>query len=265
MITRKASDQPWVANLIGRARRAFVSFISIFRKPSGSAPGNAADEEVSERGTSRRADIVRVVLALGIAVGLGSTGTLALMSTGAEANPGVLQAGTLDVVVNGELATVANIDGTHVEATWEMTDLLPGEYLAVEFEVANAGASTMPLDYTLHAYGTGVLANDLSVRLYQDATAANPDGDQTTVGWNTWRRGSCTGGTQVKWWSRLGEGTSNAIALQGTKQPLAVGESDKYCIYLALDSISATWNNPALLGGKSTLVLVVRGTQKGAP
>lgn len=214
--------------------------------------------------TRRRWDMVRAVLAGGIAFGLGGVGTMASWTTGASLDPGALTSGQLDVVVNNQLATVAHVDGTYVEASWKVVDMMPSEYVALEITATNAGSSTMPLDLRVEGYATGTLGPHMAVAFYADAVAANT-ASFTSVGPSTWREGTCTGGTKLTNWVNLGSGPGAPATIIGTKQRLNVGESRHYCVQLALDGAATTYDNATLLNTLTTVVIVLRGTQVGAP
>lgn len=203
-------------------------------------------------------------LSMGIALGLGSVGTMAMWSTTVTTTPGTITAGQLDVTVNGALSGQAGRDGTRTEATWSMTNMLPGESEAVNILVANNGVGTIPLDVRMNAYATGAFGPALRVRVYDDGVAANSGGSLTTPLASHYRTGSCTG-TPIAAAQAIGTSAATATVVDATKQQLAVGASHRYCVLVSVDSTASTYNNAAYRDAKATVSFVVRGTQAGAP
>lgn len=220
--------------------------------------------EPQPRARRRRVDVIRAVLACGIALGLGSVGTLAQWTTGGSVQAGSIRAGQLDVVVNGHLATVANVDGTHVETSWKIDEMLPGEFVALTITATNAGASTMPLDLRVAGYVQGTLGPYLNFEFWEGGTVTGGT-PWTSPAAATWRQASCAGGIPLTGWRTLGSTPAAPTPILTTKQRLNVGQSKTYCVLMALNGDAATYGNTALLGAKGTAVLVFRGTQDGAP
>lgn len=214
----------------------------------------------------RRHGIVRAVLACGLALGLGSVATMAQWSTGAEATPGSLTSAQLDLVANGHLAGKVNIDGTYAQANWTVEDFLPAEYTAVEITVSNTGDGQLPLDVRWDAYVEGALAPAFEFTFYDGGTPTNVGGPRTNVIWNTYRTGTCAGGTRIgSAWRHVGTGAANATTIVSNKLRLEVGQSHSYCVVIAIGGKPEIWNNTALLDKTGTVVFVLRGTQVGAP
>lgn len=185
---------------------------------------------------------------------------MAVWTTGQSIAPGPLRSAQLDVVVNGQLASVANLDATHVVTSWRVDDMLPGEFAGLSITATNGGSSDMPLDLRMDGYAEGALAGHFTVQVYEDATPTDTP-PLTGVGSTTWRQSSCVGGTRLTSWIYL----DSLTHLVPTKQRLNVGQSKTYCVLLALSGAAATYDNPGLLDGKGTVVFVLRGTQEGAP
>lgn len=222
----------------------------------------SADER--RKGGRRRSGRLRALLACGIALGLGSIGTFASWSTGASIAPGSIKAAQLDVVADGQLASSTNRDGTYTKATWAVDDLLPGEVVAVSFTVSNAGVSEMPFDLRMDAYVEGTLGSSLRFQFYNGGTpsASTP---LTSVQGDTYRQGSCSGGTQFLGSTALGVGAGNATPIVTTKQRMNVGDTRSYCVLIALPEGSSVYSDTGILNQKATLVMILRGTQEGAP
>lgn len=222
------------------------------------------DETVSRpRRRRRRFDVIRAVLACGLALGLGSVGTMARWSTGASIAPGPTRSGQLDVLVNGDLAGVSNIDGTSVQATWQIEDMLSNEYTTFLIEVKNGG--TMPLDLRMGAYAEGDLAPGFAFGFF-DGGVPTGNGQLTNVTYSTWRQAECQGGLAIgPIWRLIGIGAENETPIATTKRRLNVGESHSYCVRAAVNNQRAVWENTDLLGKTGTIVVVLHGTQVGAP
>lgn len=211
----------------------------------------------------RRSGRTRMWLSLGLALGLGSVGTMALWSTTVTAVPGTVTAGQLDVLVNGVLSGQANRDGT-TTMTWSVTNLLPGESQAYALPVSNGGVSTIPLDVRLSAYASGALGPALRVQVYRSGTPTNTGGSASTPLASHYRTGTCTG-TAAGSAQAVGTSAATATVVDATKVPLTVGASTTYCVIVSMDSAATTYNTAAYRDAKATLSIVVRGTQRGAP
>ncbi|MFZ2177726.1 MAG: SipW-dependent-type signal peptide-containing protein [Rhodococcus sp. (in: high G+C Gram-positive bacteria)] len=126
---------------------------------------------------------VRAILALGIVLGLGAVGTLALWSNSAVATSGVFSTGTIDLRVN-EVDTYS-FTGT---SGLTMTNMLPGESRAATLQVQNK-LSTLPVTYSMAAgtaAGSPLLADYIQLRVFGSASPTNA----ASGGLNT---GSCSG------------------------------------------------------------------------
>lgn len=211
-------------------------------------------------------DIIRAILACGLAFGLGSIGTLAKWSTGESASPGSIQAGQLDVVVNGHLANLNNLNGTYVEAAWRIEDLLPGESVSTSITVTNGGSSTMPLDLRIDDWITDPgLAPGMQIHMQTGGTPTEIV-PFTNVGASTYRTAACVGGVGVDGTGLSpGTGPSDPVHLMATKNRLAVGQSVTYCLRLIMRNGGPYYSATERLAQSTTLVLAFKGTQVGAP
>lgn len=150
---------------------------------------------------------LRAILALGMVLGLGAVGTLALWSNSAVATSGTFATGTVDVRVNG-------VDSYSFTGTngLTMANMLPGESRAATLKVQNT-PSSLPLTYTMAAStpaGSPLLANYIALRVFGSAAPTNA----VSNGLNT---GSCTG-------TQLGSATlkaANSVPVITTPQNLA--------------------------------------------
>lgn len=130
---------------------------------------------------------VRAILALGIVLGLGAVGTLALWSNSAVTTSGDFRTGVVDLQVKGVKDYVFSATTT----PFTMTNMLPGESRAATLQVQNT-LSTIPVTYTMAARtsaGSPTLANYLRMTVSGSASPTNT----TSGGLAT---GSC-GGTQI--------------------------------------------------------------------
>ncbi|QSE93290.1 hypothetical protein JWS13_34210 [Rhodococcus pseudokoreensis] len=123
---------------------------------------------------------VRAVLSLGILLGLGAVGTLAVWSDDATATSGTFTTGTIDIR--------ANAVDSYTFGTLALANMLPGESVAQPLVVNNVG--TAALKYTMSATtpaGSPALASQLTVSVYNGGSAGNATG-------NGMRTGTCSGG-----------------------------------------------------------------------
>lgn len=209
-----------------------------------------------------RLDVVRAIAALGLALGIGATGTFAYWSSHAKGTGATFTAGRLDVVVNGQLATQANLDGTWSEASYRVDDLLPGESRAFMVSVSNSGTGVVPFDLRMNAYTTGALGPALRFAFYSGGTATN-SGAPTNVTATTYRTGSCSGTQLVGPLVQLSASPATPTTVIGTKVDTPVGTTHEYCVRVTLDNTAATWNDATKQAAQGILVMVVKGTQKG--
>ncbi|MEV8249409.1 SipW-dependent-type signal peptide-containing protein [Microbacterium sp. NPDC076768] len=223
---------------------------------------------MSERSSKprRRASLgtrVRVGLSMGLALGLGATGTMALFSATSTAELGAIAGSSLDVTVNGELAGPANRDGTLAVDAWTTDDMLPGESVAVNIVAANNGTGSIPLDVRLNAYTLGTLGPSFRFEIYEGGIATNPE-PLTAPASDSYRTGSCGDGTLVNA-TIAGPDAANSFEVAPDKHRLNIGESFTYCVVIALDSSASTVSDTALLNAQGTAAFIVRATQVGAP
>lgn len=212
-----------------------------------------------DRGRSSLSTRIRMWLSLGIALGLGSVGTMALWSTTATTRPGTLTAGVLDITVNDLLSGAADRNGTRTEVGWTLNDMLPGEQQAVSLKVGNNGQGNLPVDFRLAAYVAGTLGSAIRVTVYDGGTPTN-----SAPAANAYRTASCVGGTLVGTMNQsLAASAAGATLLDASKQTLAVSQTHTYCLLVALDDSAATRNSAALRDAKATLFFLVNGTQLG--
>ncbi|OUZ12574.1 hypothetical protein BHE97_02445 [Aeromicrobium sp. PE09-221] len=190
--------------------------------------------------------IVGVILALAVGVG----GTMAFWSDEATVETGSLEAGRLDVTLNGQLTGPG---GSIADAQFAIADLVPGESFARTITVGNGG--TVPLDFSVTGSTSGTLGTALRWTVVAGGTAGNTGtiaaGDRT---------GTCTGGTTTYPSATISGSAASPTTVVGTRGPLAVGTAQSLCIIVGLDP-----NAPGTLQGETaTARFVVTGTQRGA-
>lgn len=221
--------------------------------------------------TARAAVVVKASLSLGIAIGLGSVTTFAYWTASASVEIGAMESGDLDVTLNGELAGIANLDGTLTTATWDASNLLPGERIAFDVTVTNAGSTPMDIEYTVGSYFVGPYAPAVRAMYHRGGSATNAplnpssNANLTDVNAQTMRRGSC-GGTDIHGGWQLGISTDPLAPtmIETPARTLAHGASEQYCVVMAFDHNQASWNTTAYRNAGGSFVLVIRGVQAGA-
>lgn len=226
----------------------------------------------SEEGTVRRhpdrrprSVVVRTLLSLGLVLGLGSVGTMALWSSSAKVSPGGLTAAQLDISVNDGLTGTASRDATRTEANWTMNDMLPGEQRAFSITVG-ATAESIPVDVRASGYATGTLGPALRVSIFLGGTPTNTGGSLTAPAAGSFRTATCAGGTLIGAGGvSLGSDAAKATVLDATKRRLNAGGSMSYCLVVRLDDSAATRDDARLRNARATATIMIRGTQEGAP
>ncbi|WP_107767207.1 M73 family metallopeptidase [Nocardioides terrigena] len=177
---------------------------------------------------------VRAVLALGILVAPLGVNTMAYWSSRVVLAPGTVQAGTLDLTVNG-----AN---SLAEAGLTVGNMAPGATTAAVFTVRNASAGgNAVLTYTVHATAADAAPAGTSAALVAKVTTAST---VTTSGTNK----TC-GGTVV-----TTAATFNGPLVAAPRE-LGVGASQTLCVQASLAA-----DAPA--GGRSTITMTFKAVQK---
>ena len=128
---------------------------------------------------------IRALLSLGVVLGFGAVGTAAYWTDQATLAGTTFTAGTLDLKLDGNLAGPG---GSYTKTSLGITNLIPGESVAVTVSVQNAG--TVGFKYTAKAYNTGDLSSGLRWTVVANSTASNSGTEAAGT-----RAGSCCGGT----------------------------------------------------------------------
>lgn len=133
----------------------------------------------------RRTGVLRALLSLGIVLGIGSVGTTAYWTDTATMNAGSIQAGTMDLQLDSNLAGVG---GTWANPKLTMANMIPGESLAVTVPVQRASGS---IGFTYN--GTATASGDLASAIRWTIT----DGTAGTAATNAngIRTNTCSGTT----------------------------------------------------------------------
>lgn len=97
---------------------------------------------------------VRVLLSAGLVLGLGSLNTMASWTDDAALDVGTIRAGSLDLLIAGNLPGQG---GTTTTPSLGLTGMVPGESVAVTVPVQRA-ASTVGFTYAARATAVGALA-----------------------------------------------------------------------------------------------------------
>lgn len=212
--------------------------------------GRKAGATPGRRRTSGRARAVLTLGAVGaLALGLGAQGTFAFWTDSGTVTTGSLDSGTLDITLNGALAGAANNGGSTTLSALTLSNMVPGESIAVAFPVANAG--TAALTYTVAGSATGLLAPSMQYSLYP-GTASNTG----TAAANN-RAGACTGTAIVT--SQVLTGSSAPVI--ATPRSLAAAASESICVIAKLDTAADNTTQSKT----TTASLVFNAKQVGAP
>lgn len=169
---------------------------------------------------------LRAALSLGVLVGFGAVGTAAYWTDQATLASTTFTAGTLDLTLDGNLSGQG---GSYTKSSLTLTDMIPGESVAVTVSVQNSG--TVGLKYTASAYNTGGLASGLRWTVVANSTSSN-SGSASSGN----RAGSCSSGTTTASSVTLSTSSGSPTTVIGTPRTLASSASENVCIIAALSS-----------------------------
>ncbi|GAA0189541.1 hypothetical protein GCM10008944_01000 [Cytobacillus oceanisediminis] len=187
---------------------------------------------------------MRALLAMGLVVGLGSVNTMAFWTDDAVLDAGTIQTGSLDLLVAGNLAGAG---GTTTSPSLALTDMVPGESVAVTVPVQRA-ASTVGFTYTAKATASGALAPYL-----RWTVSAGSAGTASSSGLRT----NTCGGTPLVTGVTLTGTASDVIASPRTLSGATMSEN--ICLRVELPSGTAN----AAQGASATASFVFDATQLG--
>lgn len=181
-----------------------------------------ADHRATHRGAGRRRRPARLraLLGLGVALGLGATGTLAAWTDDVTISGTTFKAGTLDLQVKD-----SDVPAT---ATLSMAQMVPGSSSAEVLLVKNN--NTVPLKYTLTGGLTGAEAEAFSGQL---KLTIRLNGSKAGTGIAS----TCSGGSLLVDNRPLTDVTSASII--GTRRPtvaLARDATESLCFQVTFDS-----------------------------
>jgi predicted ribosomally synthesized peptide with SipW-like signal peptide len=195
----------------------------------------------TKRARRRRFSSVRIraLLGLGVALGIGATGTFAYWTDDVTITGSSFTAGTLDLRVN-------DVDG-YATTMLSMPSMVPGNTSAEVLTVKNFGTAALKYSMVGGQTGTDATAYSAAAALKLSIVsggAKNGTGSSST----------CTGGTTIV----------NAVALTGTtttliipkRGPLATTGTEALCFQVTFDAAAPT----ALQGTTATATFTVTGT-----
>jgi predicted ribosomally synthesized peptide with SipW-like signal peptide len=162
---------------------------------------------------------LRIVLSLGLVVGVGATGTFAAWSDTATVQGTSITAGTIDLKLNG-----AN-DNVTGYTTMNISNMVPGNTTAGVITVKNNG--TAPLKYYLDASAGGPNALFSALQAKVTGDAATTGSSPSVV---------CPGAALASSSSTFGSGLLSAAS----PRLLAAGATENICIQATLPSNAAS-------------------------
>lgn len=174
------------------------------------------------------------------AIAVGGAGTLGWWNDTATATGATLGAGNLDLTVGGAQGNPAAYSWTALAAS----GLAPGESVAAQVSMANAG--TTPFTLTATGTGTGTLLPYATVAVTDGGSASNSGSAYP-------RTGSCTGGTAT--WS--GTLTTGSTAVTLTSAAVAAAATRTLCVVVSLPGTTAN----AAQGTSGTVAFTLTATQ----
>ncbi|MDR7310903.1 putative ribosomally synthesized peptide with SipW-like signal peptide [Nocardioides luteus] len=179
-----------------------------------------------------RSTRLRALLALGVVVSIGATGTLAYWTDTVEVSGATLTTGTLDLQVNGA-------DPYTGFTALSLTGMYPGTSSAGVLTVQNVG--TVPLSYTMTSGSSTATLSPLTLKVTADTSVTN-DGTLNQT---------CPGAALA--------GTGGALPSAGiaTARTLQPGSSETLCLQVTLGTDAPD----SAQGRSSDLTFTLTGTQ----
>lgn len=194
-----------------------------------------SSHRVSRRVRSGR---VRAVLALGVALGVGATGTLAAWTDDVAISGTTFSSGTLDLRVN-------DADTVTAYTTLNLANMVPGESVAAVLTVKNQGTAALKWTATKSTANTVSgkdLASSLDVKITSAATVTGSG------------RALTCGGTAIA--STATSMATGSTVLVPTGRQLAGGASEPICVQVTLNAGAST----TLQGAGVTAAFTFTGT-----
>ncbi len=121
-------------------------------------------------------DQVRLLLAAGIVLGLGTVGTLAAWTDSSTATSGSFSTGTIDIKIGATAGTAVNNNPTAFTTSFVLTDMVPGSTVSTTLVVVNSG--TAAFDYTISGSatnsgaGSDQLGSAMSIQIYAGSSCS---------------------------------------------------------------------------------------------
>lgn len=218
---------------------------------------------VGRRAWRRIASVpVRLLLSLGLVLGFAAVGTTAYWADTATLHLDTIQAGTLDLQLGGRNPVSGDVmwgavgtDEDLFYAVTELDNVAPGESVAMELYLRNAGST--PLEFTATGETT---TNAMNPYLTADAVLdgeANNSGSGEEVD----RTGVCTGGT-ITWWDDQVLSTT-PVPVFPAADPIRLDPDDqlRVCVVAAFSADAPN----EYQGATTSIRVVVSAKQVGAP
>jgi predicted ribosomally synthesized peptide with SipW-like signal peptide len=182
-----------------------------------------------------------------VVLGFGAVGTAAYWTDQATLASTTFQTGTLDLKLDGNLPGQG---GSYTKTSLGLTDMIPGESVAVTVAVSNAG--TVGFKYTAKAYNTGGLSSGLRWTVVANSTASN-SGSASAGN----RTGTCGSGTTTASAVTLSTNSGSPTTVIGTARTLASTAAENVCI---IGAVASSADN-SLQGTSATGTLIVDAVQ----
>jgi predicted ribosomally synthesized peptide with SipW-like signal peptide len=195
-------------------------------------------------GLLRRVDnrSLRILLSLGVVVGVGATGTFAAWTDTASVQGTSITAGTIDLKLTA--GSSSNVDDVNGYTSLVISNMVPGNSVAGLITVKNNG--TAPLKYYLDATGTNPDTKNLVGALQAKVTA-----DTSITG--TSPSATCSGTALVGAATAFG---TNFLYSQASPHLLAAGATENLCVQATLLSTAAS----TLQGATTTITFKFTGS-----
>ncbi|GAA1728647.1 TasA family protein [Aeromicrobium alkaliterrae] len=179
---------------------------------------------MSDHRTARRprSGRVRAFLALGVALGIGATGTLAAWTDDVAISGTTFTSGSLDLRVNDQDAITAY-------TSLNLSNMVPGESVAAVLTVKNQGTSTLKWTATKSTTNT-VTGKDLAAALDVKITSAAAIS-------GTGRALTCGGTVIANSATTLATGSNTFIP---TGRTLAASATEPICVQVTLNANAST-------------------------
>ena len=178
---------------------------------------------------------LRILLSLGIVVGLGATGTFAAWTDSVQITGTTITSGTIELKVNNARPT------STAPSSMSLGNMVPGNSTAGIYTISNTG--TAPLKYWIDAAATNTLGTTLVAKV---TNATSTSGSSPSI--------TC-GGTEIAT-SNAGKFAASLLGTSTTGRTLLPGSTETLCIQATLP----TGASQTLAGTTSNVTFTVTGT-----